>query len=79
MQIWFDLVCRHLPELKVPNLHFCLMCSISSAEVPTPFEGDTKATELESSGALLERLLERVLPLHWPGPMEVTYWDVSII
>ena len=36
---WFGLVCRHLLELKVPNLHFSLMCSISSSEVPTPFEG----------------------------------------
>ena len=56
-----------------------LKCSISSSEVPTPFEGGARATELESSGALVERPLERVLPLPGPGPMEVTYWDVYII
>ena len=64
------LVCRRLPKLKVPNLHFSLMCSISSSEVPTPFEGGARATELESSGALVERPLEWVLPLPRPGMME---------
>ena len=33
------LVCRCLPEMKVPNLNFSLMYSISSSEVTTPFEG----------------------------------------
>ena len=68
--VWFGLVCRRLPKLKVPNLHFSLMCSISSSEVPTPFEGGARATELESSGALVERPLEWVLPLPSPGMME---------
>ena len=68
--VWFGLVCRRLPKLKVPNLHFSLMCSISSSEVPTPFEGGARATELESSGALVERPLEWVLPLPRPGMME---------
>ena len=36
---WLCLVYRHLHELKVNNLHFRLMCSISSSEIPTPFEG----------------------------------------
>ena len=36
----------------MPNLHFSLMCSISSSEVLTPFEGGARATELESPGAL---------------------------
>ena len=61
--VWFGLVRTRLPELKVPNLHFSLMCSISSSEVPTPFEGGARATELGSSGALVERPLEWVLPL----------------
>ena len=47
----------------MPNLHFSLMCSISSSEVPTPFAGGARATEHESSGALVEGPLERVLPL----------------
>ena len=68
--VWFGLVYRRLPEQKVPNLHFSLMCSISSSEVPTRFEGGARATELESSGALVERLLEWVLPLPRPGMME---------
>ena len=63
---WFGLVCRCLPELKVLNLQLSLMCSISSSDVPTPSEGGARATELESSGALVERPLEWVLPL--PGP-----------
>ena len=46
--VWFGLVCRRLPELKVPNLHFRLLCSISYTEVPTPFESSARATELES-------------------------------
>ena len=61
------------------NLHFSLMCSISSSEVPTPFEGGARATELESSGALVERPLEQVLPLPGSGPMEEAHLDVSII
>ena len=56
--VGFGLVCRRLPELKVPNLHFCHMCSISSSEVPTPFEGGARATELKSSGVLVERPLK---------------------
>ena len=40
---WFGLVCRRLPELKVPNLHFSLMCTISSSEVPTPFKRGARA------------------------------------
>ena len=64
-----------LPELNVPNLHFSLMCSISSSEVPTPFEGGARATELESSGALVERPLEWVLPLPRPGMMEEGWFD----
>ena len=56
--VWFGLVYRRLPEQKVPNLHFSLMCSISSFEVPTPFEGGARATELKSSGALVERPLK---------------------
>ena len=68
--VWFGLVCRRLPKLKVPNLHFSLMCSISSSEVPTPFEAGARATELESSGALVEQPLEWVLPLPGPGMME---------
>ena len=72
------LVCRRLLELKVPDLHFSLMCLIGSSEVPTPFKG-TRATELERSGALVERPLKRVLPFPGPGPMTVTHWDVSII
>ena len=50
--VLFGLVCMRLPELKVDNLHFNFMCSISSSEVPTPFEGRPRATELQSSGAL---------------------------
>ena len=69
--ISFGLVCRRLPELKVPNLHFSLMCSISSSEVPTPFGGDAGATELKSSGALVERPLELMLPLPGPVMMEI--------
>ena len=66
---WFGLVCRRLPELKVSNLHFSFMCSISSSEVPTPFEGGARATKLESSGALVERPLKRVLALPGLGLM----------
>ena len=77
--VWFGLVCRRLPKLKVPNLHFSLMCTISSSEVPTPFEGGARATELESSGALVERPLEWVLPLPGPGMMGEANWDVTII
>ena len=68
--VWFGLVCRRLPELKVPNLQFSLMCPISYSEVPRPFEGGARATELGSSGALVERPLEWVLPLPRPGMME---------
>ena len=63
----------------MPNLHFSLMCSISSSVVPTPFEGGARATELESSGALVEQPLEWVLPLPGPGMMEEDNWDVIII
>ena len=73
------MVCRRLPEMNVPNLHFSLVCSISSYEVPTPFEGGARATELESSGALVERPLEWVLPLPGPGMMGEANWDVAII
>ena len=45
----------------------------------TPFEGGARATELESSGALVEQPLEWVLPLPGPGMMEEANWDVSII
>ena len=76
---WFGLVCRGLSELKVPNIHFSLMCSIISSEVPTPFKGGARATELESSGALVERSLEWVLPLPGPGIMGEANWDVTII
>ena len=48
----FGLVCMRLLELKVPNLHFRLMWSVSSSEVPTPFERGAMATELENSDAL---------------------------
>ena len=75
--VWFGLVCRRLPELKVSNLHFSLMCSISSSEVPTPFEGGARATELESSCALVELPLEWVLPLPGPGIMGEANWDVT--
>ena len=51
------LVCRRLPELKVYNLHFSLMCSISSSEVSTPFERGARATGLKSSGALVKQPL----------------------
>ena len=73
------LVCRRLPELKVPNLHFSLTCSISSSEVPTQFEKGARATELESSGALVERPLEWVLPLPRAGMMVEANCDVTII
>ena len=46
--VWFGLVCRRFPELKVPNLHFSLMCSISFSEVPMTFEGGARATELKT-------------------------------
>ena len=55
------------------------MCSISYSEIPTPLEGGAKATELQSSGALVERPLKRVLPLPGPSPMKEAHWDVSII
>ena len=55
------------------------MCSISSSEVPTPFKGGIRATELESSGAPVEWSIEWVLPLPRPGPMEDAQWDLSII
>ena len=44
-----------------------------------PFEGGARATELKISGAIVERPLERVLPLPGPDMMEVASWDVSII
>ena len=79
MLVWFGMAFRRLPELKVPNLHFSLMRSISSSEVPTPFEGGARATELECSGALVEQPLEWVLPLPRPGMMGEANWDVTII
>ena len=75
--VWLGLVCRRLPELKVPNLNFSLICSISFSEVPTPFERGARATELEISGALVERPLEWVLPLPGPGIMGEANWDVT--
>ena len=63
----------------MPNLHFSLMCSISSSEVPTPFQGGARATEFESSGALVEQPFEWVLPLPGSGIMGEANWDVTII
>ena len=66
--VWFGL--QAPPQAQSASSTFSLMCSISSAEVPTLFEGGARATELESSGALVERPLEWVLPLPRPGMME---------
>ena len=52
---------------------------IRSSEVPTPFERGTRATELESSGALVERPLDKVLPLPSTGPRKGALCDVFII
>ena len=76
---WFSLFCRRLPELRVPNLTSWMGSTISSSEVPTPFGMGARAKELESSGALVERPLGRVLPLPGPGMMEEAHWDISII
>ena len=44
-----------------------------------PFGVGAGAIDLESSGALVEGPLERVLPLPGTGPRKRALWDVSII
>ena len=51
--VLFDLVYRHLPDLKFSKLHYLLRCTASSSEVPTPFKRGARATELESFCALI--------------------------
>lgn len=55
------LVCRSLPKLKVsnPNLDYL---TYSFSEVPTPFMRGARAKEFGSSGLLVARPLESVLP-----------------
>ena len=57
--VWFA---GAFPSWKCQIYTLWLRCAIGSSEVPKPFERGTRATELESSGALVERPLERVLP-----------------
>ena len=69
----FGLVCRRLPELKVPNLHFSLMCSISSSEVPKPLEA---AQGQQSSKVLVHQqsgpsnvFFPCLVPVQWKKPI----------
>ena len=39
--VWYGMVCRRLPELKVPRLYFFSFCTSSSSEGPTPFKTST--------------------------------------
>ena len=56
-----------------------LRCTISSSEVPMPLERGAMATELKSSGALVEEPLKSVLPLPGTGWRQRDHCDLSII